>query len=102
MVLTKLKGVGYNQSKGGFNARAGFGQFTKRAVAPHDDPTNLQAAVKEQNKQRTDDTPDNQVVVGDILMESGKKMKTVFKREKVSDLPREKVGYQENSSFKKL
>mgnify|MGYP003675835662 CR=1 FL=1 len=98
--MNRQSGVGYNQSKGGFNARCGFSQYDKREVAEEDDTTNFQGAVKQENKQKIDDTPDNQEVVGDVnIGEKGDGLNNNFKREKVNDLNKEKVGYQENTQM---
>ena len=99
--MNKQIGIGYNQSKGGFNSLSGFAQFTKRETASLDDTTNFQGAVKQENKQKIDDTPDNQEVVGDVNFgEKGDGLDNVFKRETVNDLNKEKVGYQENTHLK--
>ena len=99
--MNKQIGIGYNQSKGGFNSMCGFAQFTKRETPDEDDTTNFQGAVKQENKQKVDDIPDNQEVVGDVdFGEKGDGLDGVFKRETVNDLNKEKVGYQENTQLK--
>ena len=96
--MNKQIGIGYNQSKGGYNSLSGFAQFTKRETASLDDTTNFQGAVKQENKQKVDDTPDNQEVVGNVdFGEKGDGLDNVFSRERVNDLNKEKVGYQENT-----
>lgn len=98
--MNRQIGIGYNQSKGGFNSLCGYSQYDKAMATDEDDTTNLQASVKTENKQKTDDTPDNQEVVGDVLHgENGEGLNNNFTREKVSDLPTQKVGYQENTQM---
>jgi hypothetical protein len=97
--MERVEYAGYNQSKGGFNAMSGFKLFKKSIKPESDDTTNPQAVVKSENLQETDTVPINQQVVGDVTIEKGDGLDRNFRREKVKDLPNEKVGYQENTGL---
>ena len=97
--MERVEYAGYNQSKGGFNAMCGFKNFLRARKPEEDDTTNPQAVVKQPNLQETDNTPINQQVVGDVSIEKGDGQDRNFRREEVKDLPKEKVGYQENTGL---
>ena len=96
--MNRQQFVGYSNQKGGYNAMSGYAQFLAHKKADLDDDTNEKAVVKPENIEPTDNLPETQKATGDISMEKGDGEDKTFTREKLSDVPTEKVGYNENAT----